>query len=126
MKRRDLTIASPISRKFLKKLVIILSFWMTVSTLYHRLVLWLRYIADCQDLDWNTPSFGRAEAYGWATSTPVAEKQPKLEISVKIHDGMGLRDMKINSEMTLRDLINEAVSVTRGRSTFEKLGYTAC
>lgn len=77
-------------------------------------------------VDWNTPSLGHAKAYGWITSTPAAEKKPELEVMVKIHDGTGVRDMKINSKMSLADLINEAVSITRGRSTFDQLGYTAC
>ena len=45
---------------------------------------------------------------------------------VKVHDGIGMRDMKISSGMSLADLIKTAVSVTRGHSTFDQLGYTAC
>ena len=62
-------------------------------------------------------------ANGWITSTPPAEKKYEFEVSVKIHDGTALYNIKISSKMKLQDLINEAVSITCGRSTFDQIGY---
>lgn len=77
-------------------------------------------------MDWSDQSIGRAKAYGWVTSTPPAGKKDKLELLVKIYDGTGVRDMTINSGMALADLLNEAISLTRGRCIFDQIGYTAC
>ena len=52
-------------------------------------------------------SFDRAKAWGLVTSTPQREtKQDIFNLDVQLSDGSGSRSLRINSGMTLVDLLN--------------------